>query len=165
MDTVEEWRVEALRLGRAKFVAKHRCLFLLERIPISSSSGTFDFDTISIRIDAEGSAEMPQQQRRVAALMKREGNPFPDRISIGRAGNCDVVIREPFVSKLHAHFHVADDGKLRLTDNRSSNGTWHNGKKLGADEKVALNLGDEVGVGPLRLRLLDAGGLFDALGR
>src|SRR5689334_23533278 len=52
-------------------------------------------------------------------------NPFPDRLTIGRATNCDVVIRFAFVSKVHAHLFVQGD-KLTLRDNKASNGTFHN---------------------------------------
>jgi hypothetical protein len=54
----------------------------------------------------------------------------PDRISLGRARNCDIVLRDPSVSKLHAHFRVKDDGKFDLVDRLSENGTEINGARL-----------------------------------
>ncbi|HTU58032.1 MAG TPA: hypothetical protein VMF89_06355, partial [Polyangiales bacterium] len=40
----------------------------------------------------------------ILPLRKGEGRPFPERISVGRATNCDVVIRDASISKLHGHF-------------------------------------------------------------
>ena len=42
----------------------------------------------------------------IAPVKKREGNPYADRVSIGRATNCDVVLRVPFISKMQAHARI-----------------------------------------------------------
>ena len=48
----------------------------------------------------------------------REG----EELSIGRSNQCDVILPQPWVSRLHAVFSVKS-GKLTLTD-RSSSGTF-----------------------------------------
>src|SRR6185295_19093754 len=56
--------------------------------------------TLSLNFDP-----MPRLNQLVE-VKKNPENPFPDRISIGRATNCDVVIRLAFVSKVHAHLII-----------------------------------------------------------
>jgi two-component system response regulator GlrR len=45
---------------------------------------------------------------------------------VGSAENCDLVVRSPEVSRLHAAFEVRDDG-VWVRDLGSRNGTWVNG--------------------------------------
>ncbi len=99
----------------------------------------------------------------VSEVRKRKGNPFPDRVSVGRARNCDVVLRYSYVSKLHAHFittaagGVADpSAEFSLVDQKSHNGSQVNGKTLEPGKPVAVVSGDELVLGSLRLRLMDA---------
>ena len=71
------------------------------------------------------------QNIEVLPVVKAPGNPYPDRVSVGRARNCDVVMRDPSVSKLHAHFRIGGP-KLELVDIDSQNGTRVNGRAAGA---------------------------------
>jgi len=61
----------------------------------------------------------------------------PGRSSIGRSADNDIVIENPLVSNQHARVNY--DGNCFLTDLRSSNGTFLNGKKI---LHVKLNDGD-----------------------
>jgi hypothetical protein len=64
--------------------------------------------------------------------------------TLGRAADCDVVIARPFASRLHAT--IGFDGHyFVLTDNDSANGTFVNGRQLGAPHK--LKHGDHIGFG------------------
>ena len=89
----------------------------------------------------------------VLAVVKAPGNPYPDRVSVGRARNCDVVMRDPSVSKLHAHFRVGGP-KLELVDIDSQNGTRVNGRALAPHQPAA---GLDRRHHPLRQRQLQAG--------
>jgi pSer/pThr/pTyr-binding forkhead associated (FHA) protein len=97
-------------------------------------------------------------------LLKKRGNPFPDRISLGRAQNCDVVFRLGYVSKLHAHV-VLDDTRASIADQGSANGTEVNGVQLPPNGTCKLEPGDRIKLGALEVHLLDAGGLYDVLVR
>jgi pSer/pThr/pTyr-binding forkhead associated (FHA) protein len=83
-------------------------------------------------------------------------------LTIGRATNCDVVIRFAFISKVHAHLFVQGD-KLTLRDNKAANGTFHNRKKLDAGGSRSIKLGDTLGFGALELELVDAARLYQLL--
>jgi pSer/pThr/pTyr-binding forkhead associated (FHA) protein len=76
------------------------------------------------------------------------------RILIGRDTKCDVSLNEyPTVSREHAMLELSEDGGLALSD-RSANGTFLNGKRLGAG---IVRSGDTLRLGAdgpeLRIRL------------
>ncbi len=98
----------------------------------------------------------------VRPLRKRPDSPYPDRFGIGRAPNCDVVLRFAIVSKLHAHIHVTTEG-FELTDNGSSNGTFMGDSRLRPGVRRSIALGDEVRFGTLPMTLMDASTLIDVL--
>jgi hypothetical protein len=98
----------------------------------------------------------------IIEVTKSPGNPYPDRISVGRARNCDVVLRDPSVSKLHGHFRVAP-GKLELIDSGSHNGTRVNGHAITPNAPTLLAIGDTIVFGRVVAKLLDAGGVYDML--
>ncbi len=92
---------------------------------------------------------------RVIAIAKAAGNPYPERIALGRARNCDVVLRDPSVSKLHACFCLVD-AALELTDVGSHNGTRVNGRALLPHRPMRLVVGDLIVFGDVAARLVDA---------
>ena len=96
-------------------------------------------------------------------MKKREGSPYPDRISIGRAPNCDIVLRVHVISKVHAHILHGPDGSFQLRDNHAANSTYLNGRVLTAGSCYPLTLGDEVTFGPMAFEFVDAELLYDIL--
>src|SRR5579871_3845922 len=54
---------------------------------------------------------------------------YQDMITVGRTANHDVVLRDPSVSKFHAHFKLRPSG-LYLVDAGSTRGTFVDGKRL-----------------------------------
>ena len=100
---------------------------------------------------------------RIARVHKREGSPYPDRFSIGRAPNCDIVLRIPFISKVHAHIFRDGPHLYRLRDNDAANLTYHNGRQLEPRTSCALKVGDAVSFGSLNFEFTDARGVYEAL--
>jgi hypothetical protein len=98
----------------------------------------------------------------IIEVTKAPGNPYPDRISVGRARNCDVVLRDASVSKLHGHFRVAPS-KLELIDSGSHNGTRVNGHGIAPNTPTPVIIGDTIIFGRVAAKLLDAGGVYDML--
>ena len=87
------------RLSGDEFSARFPHLFLMfyETIdPVGASSFATQI------VSKEMARKKPTSELRVIPLVKAPGNPYSDRISVGRARNCDVVLRNPSVSKLHA---------------------------------------------------------------
>ncbi len=101
----------------------------------------------------------------VLALIKAATNPYSDRISVGRARNCDVVLRHPSVSKLHAHVRRDTGGAWTLQDAGSHNGISVGGLPVPSSGSVPLASGDVLTLGAVTLRVVDAEELFGVLTR
>src|SRR5215213_4171122 len=65
---------------------------------------------------------------------------------IGRRQDCDLMIPLGEISRKHCRIIKDDDG-LRLEDLGSSNGTFHNGRRV---QEATLAAGDTVAVGPVK---------------
>lgn len=67
-------------------------------------------------------------------------------ISFGRASSNDVVINDPMVSSnFHMKLVVSDDGKVKVVDCNSTNGTFVNGRKVPGE--VYISKGDIIRIG------------------
>jgi hypothetical protein len=72
-------------------------------------------------------------------------------ISLGRdAALVDYSIDDDLISRRHARFTYAD-GKVRIEDLNSTNGTFVNGRQVAGFMPVDMNVGDSVRVGNLTL--------------
>src|SRR5205085_333108 len=87
-------------------------------------------------------------------LLKAPNNPYRDRISIGRAQNCDLVVRDPSVSKLHAFFTGVTPVVADLVDARSANNTRVNGAALEPLRPHRVTSGDTLIFGSVACQFL-----------
>ncbi len=71
-----------------------------------------------------------------------------EKISLGRSGDNDIPIQDPFSSGLHA-FIYPKDSRYMIRDNNSKNGTFLNGKRIQRESE--LNKGDEILIGSTRI--------------
>jgi hypothetical protein len=157
-----------------EFVTLHPGLYLLKRpdpradvgVAAADSGGALDYRTREV--PAFGSFEIPSSPGasgwRLLPIRKRPNGPFPDSIGVGRAPNCDVVLRYPFISKLHAQF-LRDSLTMRLVDRGSANGTCVNGTSLEPEKPMIVQVGDVVTFGKLELKVVDAPTLYAKLKR
>lgn len=163
MEAVEEYAEQAKQLGSLGFKNRYQHPFLVKpaRTGTKSETGaeTFSFQTSHERIQRDPFSLV----WRVAPVVKREGNPFPDRISVGRAPNCDVVVRYPFVSKLHAHFLRNSEGNLRLMCLKSRTPLYVNGRLLPEGDAVPVRENDVIAFGTLELKLMSAPSFYEIL--
>lgn len=77
----------------------------------------------------------------------RHKNP----IVIGRSTDCDVVLSHPAISRRHAAVEKKPNGTYVLTDLNSTNGTFHNGKRISGS--VIVNESDVFFIGRYSLSL------------
>jgi hypothetical protein len=94
--------------------------------------------------------EVPVVTAPAATLEVREPNRVPRSVRleqrptrIGRSTECELVLRDPRVSRQHARVH-ARDGHIVLTDLGSTNGTRVNGQRV---REVVLGAGDRITMG------------------
>jgi DNA-binding NtrC family response regulator len=76
--------------------------------------------------------------------------PAEGEVCIGRMATCDLVLKNPSVSRCHADLRIAR-GTMSLSDRRSTNGTFVNGRKVA--EAVVLQDGDVLSIGEVTLVL------------
>ncbi len=73
---------------------------------------------------AEGRILDPEAQ--VFAVVKRPGvNPYTGMVTVGRADNCDIIIRSAEISKFHFYLvpNPLESGQYSIGDGGSKNGT------------------------------------------
>lgn len=170
--SAEEVRARALRTAKDEFVRVYPVAGLVVALsdPTPASGGApVDADTTverSIRETSERPAPRisPEAARylgRVAFLSKRPGNPFPQMVSVGRALNNDIVLVLETVSKVHGYF-MKDAELWKLTDQRSTNGCFVNGRRVAPGAGVPLADGDLVKLGlEISFVFLSPAGLYD----
>jgi hypothetical protein len=86
-----------------------------------------------------------------------------DRISVGRAANKDIVLRDASVSKLHAWFELHEALDFTLTDAGSKNSTYVNGEPLVPRQPFPLAPGDAIRFGSVLTLLCEAEALWSAI--
>jgi hypothetical protein len=106
---------------------------------------------------AEEAAEME-----LYPLAKKPGASFPDRITIGRITNNDVVVADHSVSRLHAY--MRHDAGWVVADAGSKNGTWLGSQLLESRREAMVQPGAVLRLGDVRLTFYRAADLFDLHG-
>jgi len=74
-------------------------------------------------------------------------------LRLGRNPDCELLVNDPQVSRLHARLQPTPEGVL-LTDVGSTNGTRVNGKKVSGS--MLLRDGDNIAIGGTKLRIVAA---------
>ncbi len=76
---------------------------------------------------------------------RREFPVKPEGFVIGRKNTCDLRVPLTSVSRQHCELKV-EDGRVKVRDVGSSNGTFHNSIRV---QEAVLEAGDELVVGPV----------------
>ncbi|KGE72401.1 FHA domain-containing protein [Spirochaeta lutea] len=76
-----------------------------------------------------------------------------DRIVIGRAPDCDIVLSDNLTSRHHAVVQRIKSAYF-ITDQHSTNGVYVNGKKIQPGTYVRLSAADSITIGRTELHLL-----------
>jgi hypothetical protein len=108
---------------------------------------------------------LPGWQRGVEVhpIAKAKENPYRERISVGRAPNCDVVLRYASVSKLHGYFRAREGGGLEFVDVGSMRGSRVNGRPVEAGKAVPVPTGALLLLGRVAARMIGPGAVWDLL--
>lgn len=103
---------------------------------------------------AKPSLEKPTSLRLKHILVLKNGSetksyPLIEKVTVGRSPDNDIVIDDELISRKHACLAVID-GKIVLTDNKSTNGTVVHGEVVETRELVP---GDRVTIGSATITL------------
>lgn len=118
----------------------------------------FVFIIIVVRViisDVRSPAAASKKKRRKKNLYPQlvvvtsESNPgakfnLGKSVAIGRAGDCDIIINDTYVSNKHARVYE-DEGAFVVEDLGSTNGTYVNGRKI--SYPLELRPGDRIKIG------------------
>jgi hypothetical protein len=170
--TADQWRRSLQGVTRLSFVTAHPYVFLVWAPNLSgevtppAASGQLSFHT---QVHGAQSKQHVQastassEEVLVIPLQKAAANPFPERISVGRAPNCDIVFRDPSVSKLHGHFRGVTAESAVYTDSKSANGTRLNGAAMVAGAAIEVKSFSYLIFGRIRVQLLASADVYDWL--
>lgn len=179
MESLYRYLIQALEQSESDFVAQHRHLFLLKppaQVDLEDDAGGGDFEdddqlpTRLINLRTTETSELRDErvlasEWSVTAVRKASEFPPYNRIVVGRSRVSDVVLPFPSVSKSHAVFHVESFRPAYLSDLRSANGTFLNGRRLQPDEVAPVRVGDRIRLGRLEVELVDAARLYAVVRR
>jgi hypothetical protein len=140
-----------------------RAFLLLRRAtgPAPLRAPTRPTKTLVTSVDEDDdSRELSPAEYLVFPIRKTERSIIARFYSVGQTRNNDIVIRDVTVSKFHAFFQDAEDGKgFVLQDARSTNGTFVNDERVpqqGAGDPVRVSTGDLIRFGGVELSFLNA---------
>ncbi|HEY4182829.1 MAG TPA: FHA domain-containing protein [Kofleriaceae bacterium] len=176
MDATAHYRNLA-KLGREEFLAAAAPAALVR----TSLRGLVDSNTTmqvsratTHTVDDEEPGETIQAQVRLPTsppvadleiypLAKKPGASFPDRITIGRTPNNDIVISDQSISRLHAYVR-AERGAWFVADAGSKNGSWLDKLTLDARKERPIQTKAKLRLGDIDLMFFLAQDLFTILG-
>lgn len=163
METLEKYLDLVKHMTPVAFAKQESGTFLLKRPTknreMAKAPEQTSFDTALSVVQVDPHAD----KWCVLPIKKRAGNPYQDRISIGRASNCDLVLRVPFISKVQAHILRDNDGAYSLRATNSANPTLLNNRRVEAGTACPLKVADEIAFGPMKFEFVDAARLYLAL--
>ena len=97
----------------------------------------------------------------------REGTPGA-LVTIGRAGNSDVLVPDLSISRFHAFAKRGPDGHWRIHDAGSTNGTTVNGRSApqqGNGQPETLKTGATLRLGQVEFTFLEVGAMLEYLAK
>jgi hypothetical protein len=158
-----------VQLGREEFLASAAPAALIRHRGDFDHAPDSAVHTLSIDREIEETLPHGRESPAVATnfelfpLTKKAGASFPDRITIGRTTNNDIVIPEHSVSRLHAYVR-RDGANWVVADAGSKNGSWLGGHVLVARKERTLASHAHIRLGDVDLMFYLAADLFVALG-
>ena len=124
----------------------------IRRAEVQATDNVF-FGSFKIRV-----SRMLEADRLVLGAAPRGSFEMSQDTVIGRDPHCSYPVDSPIVSFHHARLVRTSHG-IEVEDLGSRNGTFVDGARI--EGRVALNPGNEIAIGNVRLRLIDAAGTLE----
>lgn len=141
-------------LGRDEFLASAAAAALVRFRTVDPGGGEDNTRTSEAKVQETIQETLPHSKVELGELalelfplVKKSGASFPDRITIGRTSNNDVVIPDPSISRFHAYVRQ-HAGAWVVADAGSKNGSSLRGapleprKEQPVPSRAVLRLGD-----------------------
>jgi hypothetical protein len=155
--------------GRAEFLAAAAPAALVrirapEELDDEPGVSTHTIERVNVELAVPAGPPSPGPEELVVyPLAKKPGASFPDRITIGRTSNNDIVITDHSVSRLHAYVKQ-DDTRWVVADAGSKNGSWLDSETLVARKERPLRSKALLRLGDVDLTFYAASDLYALLG-
>lgn len=167
VDAAAHYR-QLLQLGRAEFLASAAPAALVRYRKDGDDPSSIGVTTLSLDEEIEetlphGRVALDEVDLQIFPLTKKPGASFPDRITIGRTSNNDVVIADTSVSRLHAYVR-RDGASWIIADAGSKNGSFLRGETLEPRREKPLLSRAMLKLGHVELTFYTATDLYTALG-
>ncbi len=167
MDAAAHYR-QLLQLGPDEFLASAAPAALVRyRLegddPSASGVTTLSLDEEIEETLPHGRVVLDEVDLQIFPLSKKPGASFPDRITIGRTNNNDVVIADTSVSRLHAYVRRESGGWV-VADAGSKNGSFLRGETLEPRREKPMPSRALLKLGDVDLTFYSASDLYAALG-
>jgi hypothetical protein len=169
VDAAAHYR-QLLQLGREEFLAAAAPAALVRYRTATDEDPTNASGTLTLDEEIEETLPHgtdlpahPEANLELYPLIKKPGASFPDRITIGRTSNNDVVIADTSISRLHAYVR-RDGSQWVVADAGSKNGSWLRGAPLEPRRERPLPSRALVRLGEVEVTFYAAADLYDALG-
>ncbi len=149
---------DARELSADDFLERHGNAFLLLSATELNEPGGPASTQLKILLDAESPAERTATLSLLVYPVRRSERSVGHLLTLGRTANNDVVVSDRSVSRFHAFIKPGEDGRLRIQDAESTNGTRVNGNSVpsqGQGPPTPLAPGDDVRLGHVELTFLD----------
>jgi hypothetical protein len=141
-------------LAKSAFIKAHPYPFLVDSGQAELGKPHMEFETIASK--DEGDRKLFSQlvhvnmESRLFRILKKGDSSFPNKITVGRSQNNDLVLEHSSISKFHGFFTINElNFNYELTDVNSMNGTKVNGKPLTAMMREEIQNGDVLTFGDL----------------
>jgi hypothetical protein len=159
---------QLLQLGRVEFLASAAPAVLVRYRLAGDDLASTGVTTLSLDEEIEetlphGRVTLDEVDLQIFPLTKKPGASFPDRITIGRTANNDVVIADTSVSRLHAYVR-RDGANWIVADAGSKNGSFLRGETLDPRREKPLPSRAIIKIGDVEMTFYTATDLYSVLG-
>lgn len=167
MDAAAHYR-QLLQLGREEFLSSAAPGALVRYRREGEDLASSGVATLSLDEEIEetlphGKFTTDDVEFEIFPLIKKPAAAFPDRITIGRTSNNDIVINDTSISRLHAYVKRVSDRWL-VADAGSKNGSSLRGATLEPRREQPLPSRAQLKLGDVDLTFYTAADLYAALG-